>query len=172
MFKRDLYKRIVIGVDPALTCHRNSNETGIVVAGFGKDNCGYVLDDLSGKYYPHQWAQVVVEAYEKYQSDRVIVERNAGGDMIEHILRAFNPLLRIKNVYATQSKNLRALPIACLYRQKQIYHVRPFEKLENQLLEYAPSAKTKSPDRIDALVWALSDFMLGPSINRPKIWHV
>jgi len=172
MFNRSFYKRLVIGVDPALTCHETSDETGIIVAGLGQDGYGYVLDDISGRYSPYQWSQKVTEAYRLYQADQVVVETNAGGDMVGHTLRTLNPHIRIKDVRAILSKTARALPIASLYKRHLIYHERPFEILEDQMCSYTLTGTKKSPDRVDALVWALSDLMLGPFRPPPTIWYV
>ncbi len=171
MFDRQLYKRLVIGVDPALTCHSESDETGIIVTGLGMNDHGYVVEDFSGRYSPEGWALQVVGAYQHYQANHVIVEINAGGDMVTHTLRTIDPYIQIKDVRAISSKHLRAFPVSVLYKQRRIYHEKPFEKLEAQLCSYIPGVTKKSPDRMDALVWALTDLMLGLKDPVPHIWH-
>lgn len=165
-----MYTKIIIGVDPAVTSGSNSDETGIVVVGKGVDGFGYVIDDVSHKGSPAQWADRVVKAYHQYQAHYVVAEVNQGGDLVETVLRAADPTLRFKAVRATKSKRCRAEPIAMLYEQKKIFHTRAFPELEQQMCRFMPGSG-KSPDRVDALVWALTELMKSPRAPRiSKCW--
>lgn len=145
--------RVVVGVDPAVTAHTSSDETGIIVVGKGVDGQGYVLADRSCRLSPDGWARRVIAAYDEFQADRVIVEVNNGGDMVAHTLRTVRPGLAIETVHASRGKVTRAEPIAALYEQQRVWHVAPFEDLESQLTTWTPESG-QSPDRLDALVWA------------------
>lgn len=166
--------RIVIGIDPAATNTMTSDETGIVVAGVDGEGKAYILDDLSGKYDPRDWARRVIEAYHQYGADRVVAETNKGGDMIEDLLRAKDENVSFKPVRATRGKGIRAEPVAALYEKGRVYHrERGLDKLEQQMMSYIPGKTSKSPDRIDALVWALTELMLrGEGDITPHAWIV
>lgn len=167
-------QRIVVGVDPAATHTESSDETGIVVAGMDNQGIAYVLEDLSGRYAPREWSQRVVEAYKRYRADRVVAEVNKGGDMIEDLLRAHSPCISFKAVRATRGKGIRAEPIAALYEKGRVFHRdRGLTDLEQQLISYVPGRTSTSPDRLDALVWALTELMLrGEADVTPHAWIV
>lgn len=154
--------RIVVAVDPATTSGENADETGIIVCAKGIDNRGYILADLSCKESPDGWARIVAAAYDKYGADRVIAEKNQGGDMVERIVRSVHPNIAYKGVIAKVGKKLRAEPIAALYEQGKVSHVGYFEALEDQWTTWIPDAGTsqKSPDRVDALVHGLTELGL------------
>ena len=163
--------RIVIAIDPATTHHEESDETGIVIAGLSEDKCAYVLEDLSGRLSPGDWGQRVCDAYWRLKADRVVAEVNKGGDLVERILRNLDPTIPYKAVRATRGKYTRAEPIAALYEQNRIFHTHPFGLLETQLCTYVPGISTKSPDRLDALVWAFTDLLLESEANPAlKLW--
>lgn len=163
--------RIVVAIDPATTHHEESDETGIVIAGLSDNKCAYVLEDLSGRLSPGDWGQRVCEAYWRLKADRVVAEVNKGGDLVERILRSLDPTIPYKAVRATRGKYTRAEPIAALYEQNRIFHTHPFALLETQLCTYVPGISTKSPDRLDALVWALTDLLLESESNPSlKLW--
>lgn len=165
------FLRIVIAIDPATTHHAESDETGIVIAALSEDKCAYILDDLSGRLSPGDWGQRVCEAYWRLKADRVVAEVNKGGDLVERILRSLDPTIPYKAVRATRGKYTRAEPIAALYEQRRIFHIHPFNLLETQLCTYIPGISTKSPDRLDALVWALTDLLLESETNPTlKLW--
>jgi predicted phage terminase large subunit-like protein len=167
-----MYTKIVIGVDPAVTSGSKSDETGIVVVGKGSDGMAYVLDDLSYKGTPAQWAQRVIDAYHHYKAHYVVAEVNQGGDLVETLLRTTDPTIRFKAVRATKSKQSRAAPIAMLYEQGKVFHTRAFPELEQQMCTFIPDSG-KSPDRIDALVWALTELMKHPKNQRSlKCWEM
>jgi phage terminase large subunit-like protein len=152
--------RIVVAVDPAVTSEEDSDETGIVVAGLGIDGKGYVLHDGSLKGTPMEWAKAAVDLYHKFGADRIVAEINQGGDMVEAIVRQIDSACSYKGVRATKGKITRAEPVAALYEQKRVAHVGAFQILEDQMTEYDPLTATKSPDRMDALVWAFTELMV------------
>lgn len=150
--------RIVIGVDPAASDGENAAETGIVVAGISADKQGYVLKDATIHGSPNDWARAVVAQYERYQADRVVAEINNGGAMVEHTLRTVQRNLPITVVHASRGKLPRAEPVAALYEQGRVHHVGAHVALEDQMTTYDGSGD--SPDRMDALVWALTQLMI------------
>lgn len=167
--------RVVVGVDPAVSNDANSDETGIVVAGLGKDGHGYVLDDRSLIASPAQWAKEVVAAYHSRKADRIVAEINNGGALVESAIRTVGRDVAYKGVHASRGKAIRAEPIAALYEQGRVHHVGAFAKLEDQLCQWDPAMPVgrksrseqsegegvlKSPDRLDALVWSLTELML------------
>ena len=165
--------RIVISIDPATTHHDKSDETGITVVGVDKAGYAYVLEDLSGRHSPLSWGQKAVDAYHKYKADRIIAETNKGGDLVERVIRSIDPSASYKEVRATRGKSTRAEPVAALYESERIYHVRPFTKLEEQMCSYVPGITSKSPDRIDALVWGMTELLLTHEARaEAKIWGV
>lgn len=154
--------RIVVGVDPAVTSNEESCETGIVIAASGpapdgKDDIPhfYVIDDVSLLGSPDEWAQKVVSAYSEQKADRIIAEVNNGGDLVEAILRTKRLEFAYQAVHATRGKIRRAEPISALYEQHRVHHVGAFPQLEDQMCDYVPGKTKQSPDRMDALVWAL-----------------
>ncbi len=158
-------ERIVVGVDPAVTSTERSDETGIVVAGRRRERDGrdafYVLDDRSLIGSPNAWAREVVAAFERWNADVVVAETNQGGDLVVEALRNVAPNLPVKSVRATRGKILRAEPIAILYEQGRGRHVGTFETLEEQMLSFVGDTSEGSPDRLDALVWALTELSTG-----------
>lgn len=147
--------RIVVGVDPS----GGRAETGIVVAGVDRQGRGYVLADLSTTGSPDTWGRAVVEAYHGWKADRIIVERNFGGEMAEHTIRTVDKSVPIRTVVASRGKHPRAEPVAALYEQGRVFHAMRSAKLEDQMCTWTDDDKT-SPDRMDALVWALSELMV------------
>ncbi len=153
-------KRIVVAIDPAVTSNEDSDETGIIVAGLGVDDHGYVLDDVSGKYSPAEWASKGVQVYYFREADRIIGEVNNGGDLVEVNIRTVDPDVPFTSVHASRGKRVRAEPIAALYEQGRVHHVGEHEGLEDQMVTWDPAKSTWSPDHIDALVWALWQLMI------------
>lgn len=151
------YQRIVVGVDPAATSADGSDETGIVVAGRGPDGKGYVIDDRSCRLPPAQWARRVVDAYEEFKADRIVVEVNNGGEMVETVLRTVSQTVPITTVYASRGKVKRAEPVAALYEQDRVRHLAKFTDLESQMMAFDPAKSAAHDDRVDALVWAMTD---------------
>jgi len=151
------FVRIVVAIDPAVTSGEDSAETGIVVVGLGDNGIGYVLHDLSLTGSPLEWATRGVNAYKSFKADRLIGEVNNGGDLIETIIRSVDPTISYKGVHASRGKMIRAEPMAALYEQGRIRHVGVFPELEDQMCEWVQGEK--SPDRLDALVWGLTEIM-------------
>lgn len=154
--------RVVVAIDPASTSGEDSDETGIVVAGIGVDGAGYVLEDLTLQGTPTEWANQAVAAYYKYKADRIIGEANNGGDMIEAVIRAVDKDVSYKKVHASRGKQTRAEPVSALYEQGRVHHLGMFAELEDQMCTWLPT-DIDSPDRMDALVWAITELMLDDS---------
>ena len=155
-------RRVVVAVDPATTSHDESDETGIVVAGIGYDGRGYVLADESGRYRPEEWARRVASAYTTHRADAVIAESNQGGEMVGAVLRACgSAALPVRIVHAKRGKATRAEPVAVLYEQGRVSHVGSLARLEDQLTTWDPATASGSPDRLDALVYAVTELMGG-----------
>lgn len=152
--------RVVVAVDPEASSEEGSAETGIVVAGRGADGHGYVLDDRSLQATPHGWASAAVTAYHLHHADRVIGEVNNGGEMVGYTVATVDPRVPFKAVHASRGKAARAEPVAALYEQGRVHHVGCFAELEDQMCSWLPGEK--SPDRMDALVWALTELFLEP----------
>lgn len=164
--------RVVVAVDPPAGEDGDAAECGIVVAGAageGITSRAVVLADHSIQGSPEQWARAVVAAYHEAKADRVVVEVNQGGAMVKAVLRAVDPSIPIREVRATRGKAIRAEPIAALYEQGRVGHARVFGELEDQLCSWTPLGGQKSPDRMDALVWALTDLMLAKQAPEPGI---
>lgn len=165
------FKRIIIAIDPAETHHQHSDETGIITAGLGYDDKVYILQDDSGIYSPLEWGTKVHDVYRHYKADRIIAEINKGGDMVESILRNIDKNISYKSVRALRGKHLRAEPVVAFYEQQRVLHTKPFLKLEDQMCTYVPGFSRKSPDRMDALVWAVTELLLIPKkTHSARIW--
>ena len=149
--------RVVVGLDPTGS---STNEAGIVAAGMGRNGHGYVLEDAS-LLAPTSltWAREAARVYHDRKADRILGETNYGGDMVEQTIRTADETVSYKNVNATRGKQVRAEPIAALYEEKKdlIHHVGTFEKLEEEMCSYVPLFSKVSPNRMDALVWALTE---------------
>jgi len=152
--------RIVVAIDPAVSAAEESDETGIIVAGLGEDGHGYVLSDLTMKDSPDAWARVAIKAYKATRADRVVAEVNNGGDLVEATLRTVDKNVSYQAVRASRGKRTRAEPVAALYEQHRVHHVGALPHLEDQLCTWEAGGKLRSPDRLDALVWALTELML------------
>ncbi|AXF52961.1 MAG: large subunit terminase [Caudoviricetes sp.] len=153
-------QRTVVAIDPQATNSDSSDETGIVVASvYGSgDKRQYSVDgDYSGKFSPAGWAKKAMDAYDTHQADSIVIETNQGGDMAEETLRNAGFKGRIVRVHASKGKFARAEPISALYEQGKVSHSGALYLLENQLMEYIPATSKKSPDRLDAMVWALTE---------------
>ena len=151
--------RIVVAVDPAATSNKSSAETGIVVAGISAEGHAYVLDDRSIRGTPLEWGTAAVSAYHRNNADRIVAESNQGGEMVSHTLRMVEPNVPVKLVHASRGKQTRAEPVAALYEQGKVHHVGFMSDLEDQLCSWVPH-EGPSPDRLDAVVWALTELMV------------
>ena len=154
--------RVVVAIDPAVTSAATSDETGIVAAGIGNNGDYYILDDKSLRASPDAWARQAVMLYHEYKADKIIAETNNGGDMVIMLLKQVDASVPTKKVTATRGKQLRAEPISSLYEQGRVHHVGYFAELEVQMCEWTPLSN-ESPDRLDALVWALTELNSGGS---------
>jgi phage terminase large subunit-like protein len=153
-------KRIVVGVDPAISVGESSAETGLVVCGLGTDEHAYVLEDASGKFSPVEWARRAVGLYQRWNADRVIAEANQGGAMVETTIRAVDKNVGLRLVHASKAKIPRAEPISALFEQNRAHLVGGFDVLEDQLCTYE-AGSSDSPDRLDAMVWGMSELSGG-----------
>ena len=151
------FYRVVVGIDPAVTSGESADSTGIIVAGASSDGHFYILEDCTMKGTPQEWATRAALAYDTHNADRVIAETNNGGDLILHLMQSVRPNIPVKKVTATRGKAVRAEPISALYEQGRVHHVGYFAELEDQMCEWEPNTNAKSPDRMDALVWALTE---------------
>lgn len=156
--------RVVVAIDPAVSSHEGSDETGIVVAGRGHDGHGYVLADVSGHYAPAEWARRAIALYAEHEADRIVAEVNNGGEMVEATLRVVDPNVPFTAVHASHGKVARAEPVAALYEQGRVHHLGALPQLEDQMCAFTSDgdAGGGSPDRVDALVWALTELLLVP----------
>lgn len=151
--------RIVVAVDPAVTSGEDSDETGIIVAGVTSDDVAYVLADETCRRSPEGWAKVVVSNYHRYGADRVVAEVNNGGDLVETVLRTHDRSVSYKPVRASRGKRTRAEPVAALYEQGRVRHAPGLDALEDQMVAFLPDQR-ESPDRVDALVWGLTELVV------------
>src|SRR6202041_2819700 len=156
----DLIQRIVVAIDPAVTSGESSAETGIIVAGLTVSGNVIIIDDLSLRGTPLEWANVAVRALLNHRGDRIVGEVNNGGDLVEANIRAVAPNVPFRAVRATRGKMLRAEPVSALYEQGRVHHVGAFPTLEDQMCLWTPGEK--SPDRMDALVWAVTELVVDP----------
>lgn len=170
VFEKPQLKRIVVSIDPAVTSKDTSDETGIIVAGIGFDGHLYPLEDATGIYTPNQWASKAIQLYNKWQADRIIGEVNNGGDLIETVLRSVDKNMPYRSVRATRDKLTRAEPVAALYEQGKGHHVGKLPYLEYEMCNWEAKTGDKSPNRIDALVWAA--FELGLVKGAGFTWSV
>ena len=157
--------KTVVAIDPAVTSNEKSDETGIIVAGIDKDGIGYILEDATMKGLPHEWAERAIQLYHDWEANWIVAEVNQGGDLIRSTIHSIDNRVAYKAVRATKGKFLRAEPVASLYEQNKVIHVGLFDKLEEQQCNWEPGKP--SPDRLDALVWAIYALML-EDISKPK----
>ena len=166
--------RIVVAIDPAVTSNAESDMTGIVVAGIDVNGKGYILGDYTDKLSPQGWAAKAISLYHQYQADRIVAEVNQGGDMVKTTIHGEDDTIPFKAVRASRGKYARAEPISALYERKLVHHVRnpedgaSLEDLEIQMRTWEPLGSIGSPDRLDAMVWALTDLMLN-GYARPEL---
>ena len=149
--------RTVVAVDPSITSKSGSDETGIVVVGLADDGDFYVIEDVSGRMSVDNWARKVVDCYHRHRADRVVAEVNQGGDMVEKCIRQVDPTVSYRPIRASKGKFARAEPVASRYEQGRVHHVGSYTALEDQLCTYSPSYMSSSPDRLDALVYAVTE---------------
>jgi len=155
-------QRIVVGVDPSgASGQGDGDDIGIVVAGKGMDGRFYVIEDATCNMGPAGWGRRATERYAYHQADCIVAEKNYGGAMIESVIRTADRNAKVKMVTASRGKAVRAEPIAALYEQGRVTHVRGLDALEDQMMQFTLTGYMGegSPDRVDALVWAITDLM-------------
>ena len=163
--------RIVVAVDPPATSGAGSDACGIVAAGISRDGIGYVIADASEeRLTPARWARRAVDLYHRLEADRIVAEVNQGGDMVEAVIRQADADVPIEKVRATRGKWLRAEPVAALYEKGKVRHVGAFPELEDEMCDFERGGLSsgRSPDRLDALVYALSALMLKKE-GKPRV---
>jgi phage terminase large subunit-like protein len=160
--------RIVVAVDPAGSAKRTADEAGIVVAGIGMCSCmgepaehAFVLEDLTGRYSPRDMGSKAVDAYHRHQADRLVAEDNFGGQIVADLIALIDRRVAYQRVHASRGKMVRAEPVAALYEQGKVHHVGMFAEMEDEQCSYSGDPSDGSPGRLDALVWAITDLMLG-----------
>jgi phage terminase large subunit-like protein len=165
--------RIVVAVDPPVSATTGSDSCGIIIAGLGVDKRAYVIGDrtIQGRD-PTTWAHAAVAAYHDFAADGIVVETNQGGDLVVQVFKSIDANLPVKKVHASRGKFLRAEPVAALYAEGRVAHVGEFVELERQMCDFAADglSQGRSPDRLDALVWALTELMLATSRQPLMRW--
>lgn len=153
--------RIVVAIDPAVSSNDESAETGIVAVGIGTDGNCYVLNDSTQTMAaPEVWAKAAVNLYTELDADIIVGEVNNGGDLVESVVRAVDPNVSFKSVRASRGKITRAEPVSALYSQGKVFHCGAFAEMEDQMCTFVAGVDQKSPDRLDALVWAVTELKL------------
>jgi len=159
----DKIVRVVVAIDPSITTGAEGAETGLVVVGRDDDMHGYVLADHSGHYSPNGWAEKAIDLYKAYNANKIVAEVNNGGDMVLNTIRNIDPGVACKKVVATRGKRIRAEPISMLYEQARVTHVGNLKKLETQQIDFNPEEANNLMDRVDALVWGLTELIINSS---------
>lgn len=159
--------RVVVAIDPAVSVGEDSDATGIVAAGIGVDGHLYVLHDRTCWQSPEVWARRSVALYDEVGGDRIVAEVNNGGDLVEAVLRTVDLSVPVRKVHASRGKRVRAEPVAALYEQGRVHHVGGLPELEDQMTTWTPES-SESPDRLDALVWAITDLAIEPARTRRR----
>jgi phage terminase large subunit-like protein len=173
--KPETLERVVVAIDPAASAGESADETGIVVCGVSVDpdgiKRGYVLEDCSVRGSPEEWARAAVAAYDRWDADRVIAEANNGGEMIQTVIRTVRAGMFVELVHASRGKAVRAEPISALFEQGRVHLCGVFPELEDQLCAFTPwmDRSKGSPDRADAMVWALSSLFERMNARPPVV---
>jgi len=160
--------RVVVAVDPAVSANAESDMTGIVVAGIDINGVCYVLEDATERLSPEGWATKAVNLFHKYHADRLVYERNQGGDLVKYTLKTVDETIPLKAVHASRGKFARAEPVAALYERGKVKHLRGLDDLETQMTTWEPLGSIGSPDRLDAMVWAITELAL-KGIAKPEL---
>jgi phage terminase large subunit-like protein len=160
-------QRLVVGLDPSVSANDTSDEAGIVAVGMGQKNGAwhlYVFEDATLRGSPGEWGRAAIKLLIKWRGDRIIGEVNNGGDLVEANLRGIAPNVPFQKVHASRGKAIRAEPVAALYEQGRVHHVQgeDLSTLEEQMTQFVPGVTKKSPDRMDALVWACFALLIEP----------
>lgn len=157
------FERIVVAVDPAVTSKKTSDETGIIVAGTS-DGHAFILEDRTGRYTPDTWARKAIALYNSYQAGVIVCESNQGGDVLQQVIHDIDDSVNVKLVHASTGKAVRAEPVVAKYEQGKVHHVGTLERLEDELCTWVPG-QGRSPNRLDALVWSLTELFESSSIS-------
>src|SRR5215207_6698629 len=160
-------RRVVVAADPSVSTSENADECGLVVAGLGYTGHVYIIEDLSERLSPLEWARKAVHAYRKHAADRIVAEANQGGQLVADSIRMVDPAAPIRLVHASRGKAVRAEPVSALYEQGRVHHCGAFPQLEDQLASFTSDFDRDragySPDRLDALVWGVHDLVITPT---------
>ena len=165
-------RRVVVAVDPPATSNTGSSACGIVCAGIDFSGRGIVLEDATlERARPLEWAREAIRLYEKYEADRLVAEVNQGGEMVETVFRQIESSIPVRKVRATRGKHVRAEPVAALYEQGRVSHLGALPQLEDAMCVFDPASQAAAEglDRLDALVWALTDLMLSGEAGAPRV---
>ena len=173
--KAPALRRIVVAIDPPASSSARADACGIVAAGIDADGHVHVLDDSSlAAARPAKWARAAVALYEKREADEMVAEVNQGGEMVVAVIAEADAKVPVRQVRATRGKYLRAAPVAQLYEQGRVHHIGAFPALEDEMCAFGPGGldNGRSPDRLDALVWAVTALALGPQAGEPKVRRI
>jgi predicted phage terminase large subunit-like protein len=165
--KAPTLRRIVVAIDPSVSVGADADECGLIVAGLGTDGAAYVLEDASGKMSPVDWARRAVALYRQHGADRMVAEANQGGAMVETTIRTIDANVSLKLVNASRGKIARAEPVSALFEQKRAHLVGSFPELEDELCTFT-AGSSASPNRLDAMTWAVTELCL--SSNSADVW--
>lgn len=168
-------RRIVVAIDPPASSHARADACGIVAAGIDANDDIYVLEDASlSAARPAKWARAAIMLYRKHEADDLVAEVNQGGDMVAAVIGEADPQIPVRQVRATRGKYLRAAPVAQLYEQGRVRHVGAFPALEDEMCAFGPGGLDggRSPDRLDALVWAIAALAFGKEPGEPKVRRI
>ncbi len=170
--KAPAMQRIVIAIDPPASSSQRADNCGLVAAGIDEDGIVHVLDDATlSAARPQVWARAAIALYEKHEADQIVAEVNQGGEMVEAVIREAGAHAPVTKVRATRGKYLRAAPVAQLYEQGRVRHAGSFPELEDEMCAFGPDGLpgSRSPDRLDALVWAVTALALGKKAGEPRL---
>jgi predicted phage terminase large subunit-like protein len=159
---------VVIGIDPSAKSEIKSDDTGIIAVGRSQDGQYYVLGDYTCHLTPQGWAEAAITAYHKHQANTIVGETNQGGEMVEHTIKTIDSKIPFRGVHASRGKAVRAEPVSALYEQGKCHHFGSFPQLEDELCEWVPGSD--SPDRLDALVWAIT-FLMGMGMQHEQFYE-
>jgi phage terminase large subunit-like protein len=161
----------VVAIDPSGNSGAGEGaECGIVVAASTPDRHAYILEDASARLSPERWARRAVDLYQIHRAARIVAEKNYGGEMVERCIKMVSQSVPVQLVQASRGKAVRAEPVIALYEQKRIHHVGVFPALEDQLCQWVPGSSGPSPDRLDALVWAISELLVEGTSANIEVW--
>jgi phage terminase large subunit-like protein len=168
-------QRIVVAIDPPASSHARADACGIIAAGIDADGHVHVLEDASlSAARPAKWARVAVALYHARDADDLVAEVNQGGEMVAAVIGEADAQVPVRQVRATRGKYLRAAPVAQLYEQGRVHHIGAFPALEDEMCAFGPNGleNGRSPDRLDALVWAITALALGREAGEPKVRRI